>query len=108
MVRTSDRPNRTTGPPIPHCDGGCPLPFRAPVSTVGSSRVARAPLALMSGRRTVTPCRRASAARGRVVYQTSRLGFFHGGVTNARALVMCQVHGETEIGESHSWRFWEA
>ena len=62
-VRTDDSPSRTTGPPIPQCDGGAPIPLRGPPGSTGGSSVAVAALALMSGLRTVTPCRRASSTR---------------------------------------------
>ena len=55
----SRSPSRTTGPPCPH--PAAAVPCVSP--SIGGSNTAKALLALMSGRRTVTPCRRASSTR---------------------------------------------
>ena len=59
-VRTDSSPIRTAGPPSPHWCGASPRSLPHRVCGV-DSRVALASLALMSGRRTSTPCRRASS-----------------------------------------------
>ena len=100
IVRTPDSPTRTAGPPSPHRCGGSPGPLPHRVSR-GRLQVASASLALMSGRRTSTPCRRASSTSGLRRVEAHRLGVEQRGAEGGRVVALEPGAGVDEVGEAH-------